>query len=103
MGRGGIAAAGILRGRTSQGQDASPSLKGNINHSVSRWCYGKYSLEELRTMQDWIVKFHLQTVPGVTEVLGIGGWRASWVLRGSAVHRTRHRPSRTAASSARRR
>ncbi len=35
---------------------------------------GKYSLEELRTMQDWIVKFHLQTVPGVTEVLGIGGY-----------------------------
>ncbi|NNE09478.1 MAG: efflux RND transporter permease subunit, partial [Gemmatimonadetes bacterium] len=35
---------------------------------------GDYSLEELRTMQDWIVKFHLQTVPGVTEVLGIGGF-----------------------------
>ena len=33
-----------------------------------------YSLEELRTMQDWIVKFNLQTVPGVTEVLGIGGY-----------------------------
>ncbi len=35
---------------------------------------GKYSLEELRTMQDWIIKFQLQTVPGVTEVLGIGGY-----------------------------
>ncbi|VAX16784.1 Cobalt-zinc-cadmium resistance protein CzcA; Cation efflux system protein CusA [hydrothermal vent metagenome] len=35
---------------------------------------GKYSLTELRTIQDWIVKFHLQTVPGVTEILGIGGW-----------------------------
>lgn len=34
---------------------------------------GEYSLEELRTIQDWLVKFHLQTVPGVTEVLGIGG------------------------------
>ncbi|GJM44119.1 MAG: cytochrome-c peroxidase [Gemmatimonadota bacterium] len=34
---------------------------------------GNYSLEELRSIQDWIVKFHLQTVPGVTEVLGIGG------------------------------
>ncbi|NNE35397.1 MAG: efflux RND transporter permease subunit, partial [Rhodothermales bacterium] len=34
---------------------------------------GRYSLEELRTMQDWIVKSNLQTVPGVTEVLGIGG------------------------------
>ncbi len=35
---------------------------------------GEYSLEELRTMQDWIIKFQLQTVPGVTEVLGIGGY-----------------------------
>jgi len=34
---------------------------------------GQYSMEELRTLQDWLVKFHLQTVPGVTEVLGIGG------------------------------
>ncbi len=34
---------------------------------------GQYSLEDLRTMQDWIVKFNLQTVKGVTEVLGIGG------------------------------
>ncbi|MFQ5500046.1 MAG: efflux RND transporter permease subunit, partial [Candidatus Zixiibacteriota bacterium] len=35
---------------------------------------GTYSLEELRSIQDWLVKFHLQTVPGVTEVLGIGGY-----------------------------
>ena len=35
---------------------------------------GKYSLEEIRTIQDWLVKNQLQTVPGVTEVLGIGGW-----------------------------
>jgi cobalt-zinc-cadmium resistance protein CzcA len=34
---------------------------------------GRYSLTELREMQDWIIKYQLQTVPGVTEVLGIGG------------------------------
>ena len=34
----------------------------------------RYSLEDLRTIQDWIVKYQLQTVPGVTEVLGIGGY-----------------------------
>jgi cobalt-zinc-cadmium resistance protein CzcA len=34
---------------------------------------GKRSLEELRTIQDWFVKRELQMVPGVTEVLGIGG------------------------------
>lgn len=39
---------------------------------------GQYTLEELRTMQDWIVKFNLQTVPGVTEVLGIGGYEKQY-------------------------
>ena len=34
---------------------------------------GEYTLEELRTMEDWIVKRNLQTIPGVTEVLSIGG------------------------------
>jgi cobalt-zinc-cadmium resistance protein CzcA len=39
---------------------------------------GEYSLTELRTIQDWIIKFQLQTVPGVTEVLGIGGWEKQY-------------------------
>ncbi|BCX88275.1 heavy metal efflux system protein [Methylomarinovum tepidoasis] len=39
---------------------------------------GRYSLEELRTLQDWVVKFNLQTVPGVTEVLGIGGFEKQY-------------------------
>lgn len=34
---------------------------------------GTRTLEEMRTIQDWLVKFNLQTVTGVTEVLGIGG------------------------------
>lgn len=34
---------------------------------------GRYTLEELRTIEDWIVKRNLQTVRGVTEVLSIGG------------------------------
>ncbi|MDN5939594.1 MAG: efflux RND transporter permease subunit, partial [Salinisphaera sp.] len=34
----------------------------------------QYSLIEMRTIQDWIVKPRLATVPGVTEVLGIGGY-----------------------------
>lgn len=39
---------------------------------------GKYSLEDLRTIQDWLVKYQLQTVPGVTEILGIGGWEKQY-------------------------
>ena len=41
---------------------------------------GTYSLEELRSIQDWLVKFHLQTVPGVTEVLGIGGYEKQFQI-----------------------
>ncbi len=39
---------------------------------------GQYSLEALRTIQDWLIKFNLQTVPGVTEVLGIGGYEKQY-------------------------
>ncbi len=39
---------------------------------------GKYTLEQLRTLQDWIVKLQLQTVPGITEVLGIGGFQKQY-------------------------
>ena len=42
---------------------------------------GRHSLTELRSIQDWLVKFHLQTVPGVTEVLGIGGWEQQFQVR----------------------
>ena len=50
---------------------------------------GQYSLTELRTIQDWLIKYQLQTVPGVTEVLGIGGWEKQYhvVLDPSALLR----------------
>ncbi|MBI2192699.1 MAG: efflux RND transporter permease subunit [Planctomycetes bacterium] len=32
-----------------------------------------YSATELRTLNDWLVKFQLRTVPGVTDVLSFGG------------------------------
>jgi len=34
---------------------------------------GRRSPEEMREIQDWLIKFNLQTVPGVTEVLSLGG------------------------------
>ncbi len=34
---------------------------------------GEYGPEEVRTIQDWMIKFNLRTVPGVTEVVTIGG------------------------------
>ncbi|MDP2168770.1 MAG: CusA/CzcA family heavy metal efflux RND transporter [Thermodesulfovibrionales bacterium] len=34
---------------------------------------GKRTPEEMREIQDWLIKFNLQTVPGVTEILSLGG------------------------------
>jgi cobalt-zinc-cadmium resistance protein CzcA len=39
---------------------------------------GTRSLEELRAIQDWLIKLQLQTVQGVTEVLGIGGFEKQY-------------------------
>jgi len=50
---------------------------------------GKYTAEQLRSIQDWVIKFHLQTVGGVTEVLGIGGFEKQYhvVVRPEALLR----------------
>ncbi|WP_305910003.1 CusA/CzcA family heavy metal efflux RND transporter [Methylomarinum sp. Ch1-1] len=34
---------------------------------------GKHDLAELRSLQDWFVKYELQTLPGVSEVATVGG------------------------------
>src|SRR6266536_6462466 len=35
---------------------------------------GKYSIDQLRSYQDWYLRYALQTVPGVAEVAPIGGF-----------------------------
>lgn len=35
---------------------------------------GKYDLQELRTFQDWYLRYHLQSLPGVAEVASLGGF-----------------------------
>lgn len=35
---------------------------------------GGWDLDELRTVQDWIVRYHLQSAEGVTEVASVGGF-----------------------------
>src|SRR5437588_13126168 len=43
-----VAAAVSLSQRlTAADSAAGPALKGRINHSVCKWCYGKVSLEDL--------------------------------------------------------
>ncbi len=39
------------------------------------------TLVELREIQDWIIKYQLQTVPGVTEVLSLGGFEKQYQVR----------------------
>ncbi len=35
---------------------------------------GKHNLQELRSFQDWSLRYHLQSVPGVAEVASLGGF-----------------------------
>ena len=42
---------------------------------------GARSLVEMREIQDWIIKYQLQTVPGVTEVLSLGGFEKQYQVR----------------------
>ena len=39
---------------------------------------GKHSLQELRSFQDWTLRYQLQSVPGVAEVASIGGFQKQY-------------------------
>ncbi|MBI4925513.1 MAG: efflux RND transporter permease subunit [Bdellovibrio sp.] len=42
---------------------------------------GKYSLADLRSLQDWFLRFHLQAVPGVAEVASVGGFQKQYQVQ----------------------
>ncbi|MBE7214998.1 efflux RND transporter permease subunit [Shewanella benthica] len=42
---------------------------------------GKHDISELRSLQDWFLKFELQTVPGVSEVSSLGGMVKQYQVR----------------------
>ncbi|MFD2162212.1 hydroxypyruvate isomerase family protein [Paradesertivirga mongoliensis] len=42
-----LTTSGMLLSEQAQGGEKSSELKGNINHSVCRWCYSSLSLDEL--------------------------------------------------------
>lgn len=42
---------------------------------------GKHDLSELRSLQDWFLKYELQTVPGVSEVATVGGMVKQYQIR----------------------
>jgi Cu(I)/Ag(I) efflux system membrane protein CusA/SilA len=39
---------------------------------------GKHSLADLRSAQDWYVRYHLKSVPGVSEVAAVGGFNRQY-------------------------
>ena len=39
---------------------------------------GQQSLAELRSYQDWYLRYHLKSVPGVAEVAPVGGFRQQY-------------------------
>jgi copper/silver efflux system protein len=41
---------------------------------------GKHSLAELRSYQDWYLKYHLKAVPGVAEVASLGGFTQQYQI-----------------------
>ena len=47
---------------------------------------GKHSLADLRSFQDWNLRFALQSVPGVAEVASVGGFQSQYQI---TVDRTR--------------
>jgi Cu(I)/Ag(I) efflux system membrane protein CusA/SilA len=42
---------------------------------------GKHDISQLRSIQDWFLKFELQTVPGVSEVSALGGMVKQYQVR----------------------
>jgi Cu(I)/Ag(I) efflux system membrane protein CusA/SilA len=58
--------------RTELGPDATGV--GWVYQYVLRDPSGKHSLDELRSFQDWTLRYSLQSVPGVAEVASLGGY-----------------------------
>jgi cobalt-zinc-cadmium resistance protein CzcA len=40
----------------------------------------RYTAQDLRTLHDWVIRPQLRTVPGVTEVNSVGGYRREYVV-----------------------
>jgi len=58
--------------RTELGPDATGV--GWVYQYVLRDRSGSHTLDELRSFQDWTLRYALQSVPGVAEVASLGGY-----------------------------
>jgi Cu(I)/Ag(I) efflux system membrane protein CusA/SilA len=62
--------------RTELGPDATGV--GWVFQYILKDKSGKHNLAELRTYQDWYLRYALQSVPGVAEVAGLGGFQKQY-------------------------
>lgn len=76
----------LSQARTSLPSDVNPSL--GPDASGVGWVYeyalvdrtGKHDLGQLRSLQDWFLRYRLKTVPDIAEVASIGGMVAAWQI-----------------------
>jgi copper/silver efflux system protein len=74
----------VIEALSKIGSDLPPSARPQIGPDATGvgWIYqyalvdksGTHDLAQLRTLQDWFLKFELATVPGVSEVASVGGF-----------------------------
>ncbi|MBI4054507.1 MAG: efflux RND transporter permease subunit [Elusimicrobia bacterium] len=62
--------------KTELGPDATGV--GWVYQYALRDISGRHSLADLRTFQDWYLRYYLQSVPGVAEVASIGGFQKQY-------------------------
>jgi Cu(I)/Ag(I) efflux system membrane protein CusA/SilA len=58
--------------KTEIGPDATSI--GWVYQYVLRDSLGKFNSADLRSLQDWLIRFQLQSIPGVAEVAAVGGF-----------------------------
>ena len=56
---------------------------------------GRHDLSQLRSLQDWFLKFELQTVPGVAEVASVGGMVRQYQIIADPEHLRAYKVSLT--------
>lgn len=61
---------------------------------------GKYSLQELRSFQDWYLRYWLSSIPGVAEVASIGGYEKEYQVEIDPVKLQAYKLSLPAVKSA---
>ena len=78
----------VIEALSKIGGDLPPNARPQIGPDATGvgWVYqyalvdksGKHDLAQLRTLQDWFLKFELATVPGVSEVASVGGFKKEY-------------------------